>query len=370
MPYSFDADQAKGKSFDDDVVQDEINYIMNRVIEEAEANKRKAVINGNTVMTGKNARADFSAITEAKSISSIVPSANYVFAVNSTGHGLSSGDHVMMMGITDSTLEPLINDSIFRANVTNDNAFEIYRRHSISSSNAAKSLVGGELNVLADGGGASAVVTIYLNDHGYSAGDEIDIQGIATADLSGPNAGAINGGRYTILPGVSSNSFDFGLSGKSDLRNTRLESDLGSTVNIESRIDGDGYTAVVIFSGSGLNNHGFKAGDSITISGLADSIKNHAAINGSRTIARASTNDFSINISGSDLEAASQAATGGRILQRGTGSRVGSARFWDRRDHSSRSPSHPMTTRTPRDTTRHGRANSTTTPPARWRRTT
>ena len=311
MAYSFSADSARRKAFDDDAVQDEINYITAKIIE---AVGKGIVVDGNTKMTGRSARADFSGIAGAKTIASISPSANCVFAVACEGHDLEDADHVMVTGVTDSTLKPLINDSVFVANVIDDGAFEIFRRHFVTSSIESKSLDHGRLNVIANREGNSATVTIYLDDHGYSANDEVEIRGIEAGSavhvLDAHTASVINAGKHTVLSTPDGDSFQFELSGKSNLSSTRLQRNFASGSTIE--IWANGSSATVIIGGTGFAGHGFAAGDPITISGIASSVTHHELINGNHDIERASANNFSFAISSStNIADHAQVLTGG-----------------------------------------------------------
>ena len=127
MAYSFNANSARRKAFDDEAVQDEINYITGKIIEAVGKGKRKLVVDGNTRMTGRSVRADFSGIATMGSATAISIASN-ACTVTASGHGLKIGDHVMITGASatggDAEIAKL-NDRIFAIASATDGGFGV-----------------------------------------------------------------------------------------------------------------------------------------------------------------------------------------------------------------------------------------------------
>ena len=125
MAYSFNADSARRKAFDDQAVQDEINYITAKIIEAVDGGKRKLVVDGNTRMTGRSVRADFSGITNPGSATSITITANTNACAVTAANSLKNGNHVMFKGVAGTGNVANLNGKIFAVTNATSSGFNV-----------------------------------------------------------------------------------------------------------------------------------------------------------------------------------------------------------------------------------------------------
>ena len=227
MAYAFDSALAWKKAFDDDVVFDEINYITKKIIDASQDMKRKVTIAGNTRMTGRSVRADFSGIADAKEIANITPNAQYILTITLNNHGFEAGDHIM---IVDNSSISNINNAIFKIGSVTTNTFNIYWKYSIANS-GSKNVT----NIVA----TNDTLTVTVSGHGYSMGDSVELSGftdnnpdtLVSSEINGIKTIATVNPPNTFTISGSFTSFSSGSPGTATVR-LNLDSETGSVFKV------------------------------------------------------------------------------------------------------------------------------------------